>query len=783
MFQPIFHSFTFLFLAAAALLAVTWQTAPRKNGKRMWKFILLRWMFLLIFTWVLARPTFSVFETETYPGSVLILTDSSRSMQVKDGAETRFQSMKDALRLSSKALAEMMKNVETQAWSFDRTLVPVEIQSGGKLNLPAEAEGEESALGAALQDVLKKSTGRKILGIVLLSDGAQRAIPPRDALPQAAAANLQRLGIPLFTLCFGSEQQKNRTRDAAVEDFLVEQRVFVETETVVSGKIRLDGLENLEVPVELLVENAHGEMNVAARTTVRAGSASESIPVQLSWVPKEIGEVKVSLRVPALDDEISTANNQLDAFVSVVKSGLRVLYVEGAYRPESGFLRRSLDSAEEIQLEMIRVHAPTPNSSETFNLQPTLSEDFAVLILGDVSASCFPPEDWRRIAQKVEGGMGLLTLGGLGNYGPGGYGETALAQVLPVEMSANERPNSTENPQTNQSTQTPQSTQTIQTAVTALTVPADPTSAAQWNLPLRMKPTPAGRRHLALALDSDAAYSAQLWEKLPPLDGANRFQSLKPGAVVLASDFTPEKTEVPLLIEHSFGRGRVMMFPADSTWRWQLGGFEDVHKRFWRQLVFWLANKDAALDGSVALILPQRRFTQEQPISFQVSARLSNGEIPLPPLHNTQMESWTAFLKTADGKEIPVALVPDRETMRGKISEELPPGDYTLQASVTHQGQKIGDAQCRFQVYHHDLELDNAQAEPELLASLASSTGGAAVRPDALSTLWRQLAENREELKIERETVVPIWDRWTWLLLLLALLCSEWFLRKYQGLV
>ena len=121
--------------------------------------------------------------------------------------------------------------------------------------------------------------------------------------------------------------------------------------------------------------------------------------------------------------------------------------------------------------------------------------------------------------------------------------------------------------------------------------------------------------------------------------------------------------------------------------------------------------------------------------------------------------------------------------MAGTISTPLPPGEFMLHAAVTHQGQKIGESKCRFQVFHHDLEMDRAQAEPQLMASLALSTGGRAVKPEELGTLWKQLAENREELKIERKIETPLWDRWWWLALLIAFLTLEWILRKRAGAV
>lgn len=778
MLQPIFQSLAFLLSAILLLMVAAWWSAPRKDGRKPWGLIALRWTLLLMLACVLARPSCSQIETETYPGNVLILADASRSMEVADasdstskpGTASRFASMRKALADSAPELSGMARSVETEVFAFDQTVRPLTLKPNGKITFPKTSDGSETALGASLLEILRKSAGKKVLGVILLSDGAQRALPPQDALPQTAAQRLNRLGIPLFTVCFGSAGQKNQARDAAVEDFLVDQKVFVNTEVAVSGRVRLEGLAHQEVPVELLVEDASGQMVTADRAVLKPETANETLPVRLSWTPKEVGEVKAALRVPTQNEEVSDSNNQLDAFVTVMKSGLRVLCLEGAFRPETAFLRRSLDSAEEIQLEMIRLQGPGTTKKTGISAPETPSllnllqkEDYPVIILGDVRADSFSQAELELLAQKVTSGTGLLTLGGLQNYGPGGYASTPLAQILPVRMTpASSAPNTAKN-------SAPDATKNA--------------VASHWNLPLRMKPTPAGRHHLALALDPDAAYSAQLWAKLPPLDGANRFPDLKPGAVILASDFTPENQEVPLLLEHSFGRGRVMTLAADSTWRWWLGGFEETHKRFWRQLIFWLANKETALDGTVSVLLPQRRFPQEQAIPFQVSARLSNGETPMPPKRNSASENWTVRLETPDGTQTELPLTPAGMLMNGKILAGMPEGDYMIHASVTHQGQKIGDSKCRFQIYHHDLELDHAQAEPELMEALALSTGGEAIQPQELSKLWKRLAENRQELKIERKIFLPLWDRWWWMALLLAALTLEWTLRKICGYV
>ena len=50
----------------------------------------------------------------------------------------------------------------------------------------------------------------------------------------------------------------------------------------------------------------------------------------------------------------------------------------------------------------------------------------------------------------------------------------------------------------------------------------------------------------------------------------------------------------PLLISQMSGDGRVLAFAGDSTWHWWMRGFDAAHKRFWRQIILWLAKKDEA---------------------------------------------------------------------------------------------------------------------------------------------------------------------------------------------
>ena len=226
---------------------------------------------------------------------------------------------------------------------------------------------------------------------------------------------------------------------------------------------------------------------------------------------------------------------------------------------------------------------------------------YDVYILGDLDRDAFDPGELKQLAETVNQGKGLIVLGGFHSFGPGGYSETELADVLPIKMERWDR--------------------------------------QPWNDKLRddmhlngqvrMTPTLRQSQHFVMTLAAGAVANAEAWKKLPPLDGANRFEEskLKPDAVVLAD--ADGNHEHPLLVARSYGAGRVVAFAGDSTWRWWLHGFESAHKRFWRQIVLWLAHKDQEQEGNVWVRLDNTRFFPGNRVEFTAGADTPQNE-PVP---------------------------------------------------------------------------------------------------------------------------------------------------------
>jgi hypothetical protein len=738
-------SYLLVAVAAVVLLALLLVGPGRQRLSRGRRLVLagIRVLVILLMLVALVRPTLVYTKTTKQSATVVVLADKSRSMSVPDevNGRTRWDALQHTLQDAQPALKSLAQDYEIKAYTFDAETHPVQV-ADGQIQLGEKPDGQQTAIGSALEDVLRQEAGKRLLGVLLLSDGAQRARSPRDVLPQTAAAQMKNLG-PLYTFRFGKSRGLGQAKDVAVKELLADPRVFIKNQLTVTGQIRVDGYVNREIPVRLLFETSPGKMEPVAEKKVKVTADGQLLPVEFTYTPQAAGEFKLTLEGVEQPGELVTTNNRLSTYVNVLEGGLNVLYLEGALRVEERFLRRSLDASPDIHVDYVRLDPRRPDARPRDLASRFRPGKYAVYLLGDLDSTAFRDNELAELAKAVSAGAGLIMLGGFQSFGPGGYGETPLADVLPITMDRFER-------------------QKIDEPVR---------EKLHWPGPLKIQPTQIGLSHFSLMLAATPRENQALWTKLPPLDGANRFSETKPGAVVLA-DAGRNK---PLLVAQSYGTGRVMAFAADSTWHWWMRGFESAHKRFWRQMVLWLARKDESMQGNVYVRLDQRRFSPGQRVEFSVGAQTSMGErIP--------NATFKAEIVLPDGTERPLRLSQGEEAT-GTFRDTQAAGDYTIRVTATKGNEVLGSNRARFLVYEQDLELDNASADATVLDSLAAMTGGQALAPEELSALLQRLAAQTQSLEVQTETKKTLWDTWPFLLAFVGLLAGEWYLRKRWGLV
>lgn len=739
-------SYLLVAVVAIVLLGLLFITpSHRKTTARRRKILAaIRVAVILLVIAAMLRPTLVYTAIQQQAATLILLLDQSRSMEVEDeGSESRWQRLQESIKASSAPLARLSEKLEVQLVGFDNELHPLEYQDG-EWQLPEQATGEQTAIGWALDEVLRRESGKRLVGIVLLGDGNLKALPPRDQEPQSAVRRLRDIGCPMHTVTYGGSDNQSQSRDIEVSDMFANRSVFVKNELVVGGTIQVHGYPNQSIPVQLLFETSPGTMEVVATTTVRV-PRDGPVPVELSYVPEMPGEFKVTLKAVPQKDELVTINNERSTFVTVLKGGIRVLYLEGAFRVEQKFIRKSLDASPDINVEYVRLDAQSPERRPAGLIEDFQPGKFDVYLIGDLDAKAFSEEDLKTLQETVNRGAGLMMLGGLHSFGPGGYATTPLASVLPIEMDPRERQ---------------QFGEPIRTDV-------------HWDGDLAMRPVTQGagaQVARSIALLAPENQNVAFWLSLPPLKGANRFRDTK-GTTLIET-----QGKVPLLVAGNYGVGRTMAFAGDSTWRWWTHGQGEAHRRFWRQVILWLARKDESQDGQVWVrVVDQRRFRVGSRVTFEAGANGPAGE----PLPNAL---FNAELVLPDGNRQTLPLSRSGDHMLGALANTQQPGDYRIEVEAIDNNEVVGKASARFLVYEQDLELERPAADLTAMRQWADITEGMAIRPDELPDLLEKLEEVPAELEVEIPTKASLWDNWLFFVLFGGLICTEWFLRKRWGL-
>ncbi len=771
--SPIFESYAVVVAVGGALAALTAISflVRRLTARQTAILVALRLLAIALLVVVLLQPTLLVTDHKKQTATLVVLVDTSRSMLVPDGRDgrTRWQQLRRTLDDVWPDFRELAEELEVKFYGFDAAARELELD-GDRWKLPESPDGDESAIGTVLDDVLRRESRKRLIGVVLLSDGNQQS--PRQSLPpQDPARRMADLGYPLYTIALGGDAGAGQSRDVAIKSLVAGPTVYVKNPLGVLAEIQIDGFANDEIPLELSWGQPN-DMKVVARRTVKASAASSRVPFEISHTPDAAGEYKLTLRAVPRPGELVTTNNEWSTFITVLQGGLKVLYVEGAVRPESRFLRGSLQASEDISVDYLQVNQ---NAEAVRNQWPIDVGDrfepqkYDVYIFGDLDAAAFaragggatPAAGYpalELLRATIENRAGFMMLGGTHSFGAGKYHQSPLADALPIAMDRLEVQNFGE------------------------PIRDD----LHWPGPLKMRPTsPRGLRHPVMRLGTGAE-NAAAWSSLAPLDGANRFDAAKvnPRAEILAESTPPvgESSGKPLLLAWTYGNGRVLAFAGDSTWRWRLQGNGNYHRQFWRQAILWLAQKEDE-GNSVWIRLESRRVGLGRPLRFTTGARQGDGAM-------LSGATFTAELQAPDGAVTPITTIRQDETATGTIASTDVAGDYQLVVDATKDGVPVGRATARFYVEAQDLELDNATADPTLLDSLAKITepfGGEAIYPEGLAELLAKLKEAPKSLDVEIQT------RWTLggqtndgailLAIFVGLLGTEWFLRKRWRLV
>jgi len=754
--------------ALLAILAATFylELMDRLGTGRTALLLALRIMALAAAVPMLFEPGCRYTRTPKPQRPVLFCVDTSGSMSFPDAQNgpTRIQAVWQTLSPQLERINDhFVPQFFTFATGLDELKAPQQLA-----DIPADGKSTDIA-GAVLKAM--SHTTRDDAAIVLISDGNDNTSP--DVVEAIRAAQ-----HPVYTVRVGSEQtEPANLANIAVSDVDVADDFVVGHESQVKATIKSTALPNRVVDVQMAEIDASGK---PISTTVSQKLVLQPTPqgqiVSLPYKPATVGVHRLAVWVDPVAGERSIVDNRQEFQGLAIDPRIKVLYIEGRARPEFRDLNRMLSRDPNIELATLlriqkeRFAASGSVDGDTFHQMPRNADEwkkFDVVLLGDLDSSFLPPIQQSAISQRTLDGGGLVMIGGENSFGAGTYQNTPIERALPVFVG-------------------------------------DP-NMPQDKLQFVPRLTPQGLLNPAMEglADYFGSDGKPAIRQLPLLRGNVVVQAAKAGAEVLLihpDRAGPDgKPEIVLAVQR-YGKGRSAAFTIDTTYLWALPlyglGQDSPYNRIWGQLIRWLAGADvrnrqrgAGLEG----LLNKNVYAMGESVRLRALVRDDHGDA-------TQY-AQVGIKLSQPGKpdqSLPLDPVQSHTGMYELVIPHPDKGDWTMELTATKDGKPLGHETLKFTVIPPAEEMLKIAANPQLLAAVASATGGSAYDLPEFPGLIDELIRTDRHNTGAKQVFLPFddfpraflmllgkdpnWPKTYDLpiqgLLVLILLTTEWILRR-----
>ncbi|TWT79945.1 hypothetical protein CA13_13560 [Planctomycetes bacterium CA13] len=732
---------------------------------------------------ILAGPIWHSRRVVGTLGKVVFAIDTSESMAVTDSAsvdasESRvrraarllsgqgeFAGLVESLRSSHEIeVVAFDGNASTPIWTSRNeqplgSLVDV-AASGARTNLSAPllqqkhgvASGEVDANDTVEADTSDELVGRS--AVVILSDGRHNFGPsPVNSAEQLASNRMQ-----VLTVGMGSEDEPD---DVGIAEMVRPDSVAADGQ--LSGRMVLKQFGMSGKPVGVRIEHlgqtvwrqtvtpeSDGEMDVpftfdveplvkATRSETERGVSRDAVALDLKAV---VDGPESESTIPGMIQPLAK-NDSMPFRVAAATRDRRLLILDGSSRWETRYIRNLFDRDPAWRVDTILFGPGTDTATVLRGEQPGQMPNsieaisvYDAIILGEIPPDQFGDSDASVLTQFVSRGGGLIVVDGrYGNVGQ--LADERLAELIPVEY-----------PRGNQ-----------------------PVASNQ------LIPTGIGMEHPVLNISHSDSDPLAIWRDLPPPQYA---AIVKPqaGAEVWANTILGDQTVSPWLVTRLFGAGRVFYIASDQTWRWRYKVADELHSRFWNQLLSAAMQPPySASDAFVAIGTDKVEYEPGESSVIRVRLQDPSGK----PIGDAVVD---ALLVSNDQVVAAVPLGvdnPSRGTFQG-ATLPLEPGQYKIRIRASGFDSTALQATTPIWVGSADrFEWSRVGLDRDAMVQIAQRGGGEYFHESAADELLESLKPLSSGVVVESDILV--WQSFYWFWLIIIVLAVEWLLRKRAGLV
>lgn len=590
-----------------------------------------------------------------------------------------------------------------------------------------------TSIASSLEDV-SNSGGLPPAAIVLLTDGIDNASAQRS---EAVLQDLGARGIPVYAVPLGLADPD----DVAIRNIVMQEVAFSGDSVPVRVHLESRGYERRTAR---LAVSLNGRRVTQKTIRFTGGLQFEDIDFRVDVYEK--GAAQIAITVEPFDDEVSIANNSVERSIRVVNEKINVLYIEGNARWEFRYLHAILKRDPRINATFIasnmgpELARNSPEHIERFPVKRDEAFKYDLVILGDVDADFFTPEELGLLEELIRdrGGSLLVLCGPM--HTPASYVDTPVETMLPVRFAADEK------------------WEEVSDSVFPVL-------------------TPEGRNSMVMTLENDKAENDRTWSRVAPLDHLPPLLGPKQGATVLAalSDENSSSQRYPLVAWQRYGTGKCLSIATDRLWRLRFKTGDKYHWRVWSQCIQFMT-LSRLMGEHKRIRLETDRSIYPLDDQSRIYAHVLDDEFE--PVVQSGFEVVVAG---PDDNEVEqrIKLQPDRSHPGLYEGYFTPPAAGRYRIEANDENKDVSNT-TEFQVADFRKELTDTNMRSDHLERIAELTGGAKLSVRDLPQL--QSLINTDPVTTTVRSERPLWDNSLIVFLLVGLLGAEWIIRRRHDL-
>ncbi|MBC7694258.1 MAG: hypothetical protein H7141_02305 [Burkholderiales bacterium] len=252
-------------------------------------------------------------------------------------------------------------------------------------------------------------------------------------------------------------------------------------------------------------------------------------------------------------------------------------------------------------------------------------------------------------------------------------------------------------------------------------------------------------------------------------NGANILISQKIGVV---------ETEDPLMVFTETNGIKTGNFTGDGLWRWRMRDFAEHnnHNLFNELISKTVQYLSVKADKSFFRVFTKKIINENQPIDFTAEVYNQSYELITEP-------DVTLTIKDSKGKTYNYTFS-KKQTMYSLSAGQFPAGEYSYEAKVKY-GDKLYTKQGLIIIKEIVSETINTVANHQLLYQISQQSGGKLFYKNQLDLLEKEIlsSDSIKSITYSHKQLTDLVNlKWLFFIILI-LLSTEWFLRKYNGKV